>query len=251
VQRYAKKVGVTIVVPYFQLWRSLITSTPARIAPERRNWPAFGPITLGAFASQKNTQEPSRIVRCTGDEDTLRIEEYESDYCTDSSPSSTFTITKDECTNYRDRSGTLYKRTASWSYTGGLICPSGDVNIGVKKYGAAGCESNPSSEWVEIIPRLGQCFNSTTPNLGANIRRSVECSGSTGTITEYTDTNDPFQNCTAQATSFEISNGDCIEWTDPTNSATKEYRRMYFDCSTNSSTAFVVFWVVLVAILQY
>lgn len=236
------------LLPTVTLTYYLHTSTDCSGASEFTDiWTDY---TWGVCES-KTTTEPARIVRCTGDEDTLRVEEYESDYCTDLSPSSTFTITKNECVNYRDTSGTLYKRTASWSYTGGLTCPSGDVNIGVKKYGVAGCESNPSSEWVEIIPRLNQCFNSTTPNLGDDIRRSVECSGSSGTITEYTDTNDPFQNCTTQATSFDISNGACIEWTDPTDSARKEYRRMYFDCSTSFSATFAVFWVVLVAIYQY
>lgn len=192
--------------------------------------------------------EIGKVVKCTGSENTLSIEEYDSKYCLNS-PSTTYTANKDECVSYRQNDGTLVKRKMTWEYSSGLTCPSGDVLVGVVKYSNTDtqCEQNRAGEWVEMIPRLDSCFNSTTPTTFTEISRSVSCSGSSATFSEYTD--DLF--CETNATTFDATSGECTQWTDPSDPTYTEYRRMYFGCGGSSAAFLTLFWTLVIAALQH
>jgi len=101
-----------------------------------------------------------RILKCTGDVNTITVEEYEDDLHCASSPTRTYTITRESCDNYfPPNNGQLVKRKLSWDDYD-VNCPKGTV-MGVVQYDDqdSTCTGSRVAYWAESIlePIMNDC----------------------------------------------------------------------------------------------
>jgi len=85
---------------------------------------------------ESNTLDPhGRILKCTGNPDTIIVEEYEDDLHCEKSATRVYTVTRNTCERYfLPNNGQLIKRKFDWDYTDNIVnCPKGTV-VGVVSY---------------------------------------------------------------------------------------------------------------------